>query len=98
MKWYWLHVASGTEVTGFGPFATEEEHREFRAIYADDEDESGARRNVDDIPPLPGVNDRDDHESDTWIALVIDRHGEPTPVDSGAIYGLRRVSLYEIVD
>ena len=71
---YWIHVSEGTQFTGYGPFGSESAMRGFRAHYADDEDEDGARRLVDDIPPLPGISNsiievRDNHETDSWIPL-----------------------------
>lgn len=71
---YWIHVSEGTQFTGYGPFGSESALRGFREHYADDEQEDGSYRSVDDIPPLPGISSeiveiRDDHTSDSWIPL-----------------------------
>lgn len=89
---YWLHVREGTDLTAFGPFDSEAAHLAFRQKYADDEDEQGARRSYDDLPPLPPEGTypiRDNHETDSWFSIKASRlellDGWPTidPSQSG---------------
>lgn len=68
MSLYWIHV-SGGEATAYGPFENPEVHARFRKAYADENDEDGYRRSVDELPTLPGINEQDDSENSTWIAV-----------------------------
>ena len=79
MSLYWLHFDSADmdSVKAYGPFENPEVHARFRKMYADDEDDNGYRRSVDELPPLPGFvagpySSFDDHESSTWIAVQAD--------------------------
>jgi len=79
MSYYWIHVGGGTSFAAFGPFENVEVFRRFRATYADDENEDGYRRSVDELPELPGLDDWDDHEDDAWIPV----HADNLVLDEG---------------
>lgn len=99
--YYWVHVHAGTEITSYGPF-TEEQANEFRSIYADDDAADGSRKDIDDLPPLPGTGDdtfgtRDNQEEDTWIAVRANSDGRILVDDSAPIMVQRAGPRYETV-
>ncbi len=90
---YWLHIHGGTEITGYGPFDSKEALSDFRAYFADDEQEDGSRKDVDDIPELPS-GERDDHESDTWVPIHAD--GPITILEGWLVYNVEPTKAYAV--
>lgn len=69
MNYTWIWVNEGTQILAWS-FGNLDDAKAFRAQYADDEDDDGARKSIDDLPVLPdSYNQRDNHETDTWVLV-----------------------------
>ena len=74
MSLYWIHFDNDNvdSLKAYGPFENPEVMARFREVYADDEDEDGRRRSVDEMPTLPGTPEYDSHETCTWVPVQAD--------------------------